>query len=403
MKILFLTSRLPYPPDRGDRLRVYHFAQQLSQEHELTLVSFIKDAEQRKFFRNLQTLFSEIHVIPHTPIQSLFSTAVGLVSGEALQIHYYRSQAMDQLLERLNSRPQYDMVYTHLIRMAPYGLQVKNAFRVLDLTDVISNEIRLSLEHRRPPVKWLYEFELPRLIAAENKYSAMFDENWVISTSERDALQKQSPSAEIRIVANGVDFSSYQPKQQQPNNQSLLFVGHMGVFHNIDAARYLAQEIMPLIYSQHPGATLGIVGAEPAREVQALARIPGVQVRGYLPDLPSALQQACVFAAPIRFAGGIQNKVLEAMATATPVVTTSIVNRGIRAQAGREIILADDPGSFAGAISELLDHPDFGREVGMAGYEFVRRNFSWGQVKQAVNELPISRTRTENTHAPGLF
>lgn len=387
MKILFLTSRLPFPPNRGDRLRVYHFARQLAEEHELTLVSFIRNSEELQHVRDLQPVFREIHVERQPPLRSVLSTAQGLFSQKALQLRYYYSPAMEKRLELLVSRTEFDIVYTHLIRMAPYGLKIKNAVHVLDLTDVISNEIRQSIKYRKLPCKWLYEIELPRLVAAEKLYSGLYEENWVISREEALALGQINPAARVRVVGNGVDFNHFPPKKRQPDSRSLIFVGHMAVFHNIDAAVHLANDILPLLHEEHPDLSLEIIGAQPVKQVLTLEANPSVHVRGYVPNLTNALHQAAIFAAPLRIAAGIQNKVLEAMATATPVVTSSLVNRGIQAQPGTEIIVADDSRTFATALANLLSDPALGREIGWAGYEFVRRNFSWKQVKNAVNNL----------------
>lgn len=387
MKILFLTSRLPYPPNRGDRLRVFHFARMLAGKHDLTLASFISSRSQLSDVPRLKEIFKSVHTVQLHPLRSVINTGVSIFRPDALQVSYYRSRAMRQLLAAIGKQANFDLVYTHLVRMAPYGLLVPARKHILDITDVISKEIRLSLQHRKPPGKWLYEVELAKLVETEQRYTGQFDENWVISQPELLALEEINPTAKIRIVTNGVDYSVFTPKEQQPGSPRIVFVGHMGVFHNVDAAIYLADEIYPAIRQRIPGATLSIVGAEPARQVLDLAQVPGVSVHGYVPDLASVLHEAALFIAPLRFAAGIQNKILEAMATATPVITTPLVNQGIGAQPGRDIVLAEGSSGFVDAAADILADNEKARLLGLNGLRYVREHFRWSLVNQAVDAL----------------
>jgi glycosyltransferase involved in cell wall biosynthesis len=203
-------------------------------------------------------------------------------------------------------------------------------------------------------------------------------------------LQQRCPAATLRVVPNGVDLEAFHPLAAGAVPERLIFVGHLGVPHNIDAALYLAREILPLVAAQAPDCALQLVGAEPDRSLLALNSDPRIEVPGYVPDLNAALNQAQVFVAPLRFAAGVQNKVLEAMAAGRPVVTTPLVNQGLGATAGQDLLTADDPQGLAEQILSLLQNPELARRIGGAGRRFVEAHFSWDAVVQRAADIEAS-------------
>jgi sugar transferase (PEP-CTERM/EpsH1 system associated) len=377
MRLLCLTSRLPYPPNRGDRLRAFHFIEHLSRHHELTLVSFIADDEERDHIRPLQHYCQDVHVLKRSVVRSAVTTGLNLWRNEPLQSLYYRDRAMQRLVDQLVSESSFDAAYIHLFRMAPYLANHTSLYRIVDLTDVISQEVIKSLPYRPWFWRLVYGVERPRIAAFERYVAQHFEETWLIAESDRRALQEAVPKSNIQVVPNGVDVEFFRPLEEPPVANSLIFVGHMGVFHNVDAALFLAQEILPRLQRTFPDCRLTIVGAEPARQIQQLAQNPAVTVTGFVPDLNAYLNKAAVFVAPLRFAAGVQNKVLEAMAAALPVVTTSLVNAGIGAEAGRDLFIADDPETAAAQITILFQQEQVRQQMGAAARAFVRQNFSW--------------------------
>jgi glycosyltransferase involved in cell wall biosynthesis len=189
------------------------------------------------------------------------------------------------------------------------------------------------------------------------------------------------------VVPNGVDVEVFRPLEKSPVANSLIFVGHMGVFHNIDAAVYLAQEILPRLQQTFPDCRLTIAGAEPAPQVRELVQNPAVSVTGFVLDLNACLNEAAVFAAPLRFAAGVQNKVLEAMASGRPVVATTLVNDGIGAKPGRDLIVVDQPEAMVSQIANLFEQAQLQREMGAAARKFVEQNFNWQFAVQRMVEI----------------
>ena len=376
MRILCLTSRLPYPPHRGDRLRAFHIIEHLAAHHELSLASFIAHESEREHIAALEE-HCRVSTVSLSPWRSAAAAAGNVWRREPLQALYYRSRAMRQLVQEMVASTPFDAAYVHLFRMAPYVADHHRLYRVVDLTDVISKEISLSLPYRGLASRLLYRLEGPRIARYERHLAQGFEETWLISEADRRHLAAACPAANLQVVPNGVDTGYFHPTGQNPEPYSLVMVGHMGVLHNIDAARNLAGEILPLVRRQLPDCRLYLVGADPVPEVQRLGRIPGVIVTGFVPDLNQTLNRAAVFVAPLRFAAGVQNKVLEAMAAGRPVVTTGVVNAGLGGTPGQDLLVADGSDAMAAEVVRLLRDGRLRDQVGRAGRDFVRQRYSW--------------------------
>ncbi len=388
MRILCLTARLPYPPNRGDRLRAFHFIRQLATRHQVTLVSFVARAEEEMYRAELAPYCEAIHLVRQSRARSALSVLARCWRPSPLQVAYYHSRPMQQLVNRLLHEEAFDVAYVHLLRMASYVLDAPHMlYRVLDLTDVISRELLASLRFRGLPQQHLFRLEAARVARYERELARLFEETWLISAADRQALCGDCTGMNVQVVTNGIDIAHFRPLPgNEPGNQ-LAFVGHMGVFHNVDAADYLAHELLPLVRQEIPDATLKLVGAEPVGRVRRLAALPGVSVLGFVPDLNQLLNETAVFVAPLRFSAGVQNKVLEAMAAGVPVVATPNVNEGMAAEPGREILLAEDAVGLAAAVVGLLRDDDLRKRVGLAGRAFVERRFRWEGVLERMEKI----------------
>ena len=433
MHLLALTARLPYPPDRGDRLRAYHFLRSLSRDHEITLLSFIADESERVHISPLQEICERVEVVHLPAWRSVLNVALNLWRPLPLQSLYYRSREMQTLVNRVLSETRFEAVYVHLFRMAQFvedggwtmdggrwtvdsgqqttddGLRTAGsrtphlahrtpspAYRILDLTDVISQEIARSMPYRGLLSKVIYTLERPRIERYETWAADHFEETWLISEHDRAHLAARCPQANIRVIRNGVDTQALYPTGEPPQPGLLMFVGHMSVFHNVDAATFLVNEILPLVRAEVPEAAVKLVGAAPSPQIRALEAVPGVQVTGFVDDLNAALNQAAVFVAPLRFAAGVQNKVLEAMATGRAVVTTPLVNRGLGAQVGRDLLTAEGAQPLAAAVIRLLQDADLRRELGQSAREFVQRHYNWDLVRQRVAQIEMRGAKIDS-------
>lgn len=402
MRILLLTSRLPYPPDRGDRLRVFNFIKKMAEQHELFLISFISKDSEKQHLSQLEKYCRYIRLIPKTRLASLISVGLNLWRSEPLQVLYYRSRELHKAVRSHIKEWEIDVVYTHLFRMAPYTAGLTNIYRILDLTDAISLEIGRSLPYRGYFSRLLYIQEFQRIKRYEQAVSSQFDECWLISQNDADELSSGNTKQNFVVIRNGVDINIFHPLQGVEEPDTIAFVGHLGVFHNIDAAKFLTQEIFPVIEREIPGVRLEIIGAEPVEEITAMQIPNKILIPGFVSDLNLALNRAAIFIAPLRFAAGVQNKVLEAMAAGRAVITSSMVAEGIKAISGRDLVVADTPQQFSAAAVDLLKHPSRRNAIGVQARKFVENHFSWDAVNQRLDVIhPIvdqkSKLRKEGT------
>lgn len=387
MRILCLTSRLPYPPYGGDRLRTFHIIEHLSREHELSLASFIASPYERDHLIPFRSLCRDVRVVLMRPFVSALQVLFNLWRSEPMQALYYRCAEMHRLINHMVCDNRFDAVYVHLFRMAPYVSEFSHLYRIVDMTDIISREVACSLPYRKGVSRLIYQLEQPRMNRYEKWVAEHFEEIWLISEAERRSIASECPRGNFQIVTNGVDSESFRPTGRQYNAKTLVFVGNLHTFHNANAAICLARKILPLVRQKVPDCRLYIVGVNPGPSVLRLEKDPAVIVTGFVPDLNELLNRSTVFVAPMRVARGIQNKVLEAMAAGRPVVTTSHVNMGLGAQPGRHLFIADDAQTMANQIVMLLRDEELRKKIGHEAREFVLRTFSWDNVVQRMKNI----------------
>jgi sugar transferase (PEP-CTERM/EpsH1 system associated) len=380
VRILFLTSRLPYPPVRGDRVRTFSFLRAFAERHDVHLVSFVEGADELSRAGPLTSL-ARVDTVALSRSASMVNMGAALLSPRPYQLHYYRSRAMRTAVARALEADSYDLVYVHLFRMAPFALRPdgRPAHRssVVDLTDSISTELALSVPRRPPLVRPAYRWEAAKVRRYERFVAERFGEIWVISEADRAAILELAPSANVVVVPNGVDERLFALRRPAAPEPVVLFVGNLTIPHNVDAVDLLASEVMPRVREEVPGAALRVVGHSPSRRIRDLAARFDFDLAGFVPEITDAYRGGAVFAAPLRFAAGVQNKVIEAMAAGIPVVTSPIGNRGIGASEGEGLVVADGPEAFAGAVTALLRDHGRAAAIGERGRSLVRERYRW--------------------------
>ena len=376
MRILFLTSRLPYPPERGDRFRTYQFLRLFARDHEVTLLSFIANEQDRQNAAHLTPYCEEIRLLPLPPWKSGKNVAMNVWRDFPMQALYYRSRSMQNLVDDLLSSSSFDLAYVHLFRMAQYLDNHPEIYRILDLTDLISFEIRSSIPYQSAVWQLIYRFELPRIAKYEKHIAAYFNEVWFISSRDRDLFIEDGRRLNTQVVPHviGENFTSL--RQNLAGPLKLLFVGHLEVRHNVDAVTYMAKQIMPYILRELPEVEFQIVGAGDTGKVIALDRLPGVRVTGYVSDLKTVFRQNAIAVAPLRYSAGVQTKVVESMAAGLPVVTTSNVNAGLGTLPGRHLLVADTNLDFAAQVLKLARDELLEKRLAEAGRVYVKTYFS---------------------------
>lgn len=394
MKILFITPRLPYPPNRGDRVRVYNFAKALSRKHSLSLISLIQSRDEYKYRKNLQEIFDRVELTFLPSWKSGLNIAAHFFSALPFQVLYFTSRTMERKISKIVAREKLDLIYVFHLRAAQYVSEISGPYKVLDFTDAVSLLLQRLLPHAKIYLKPVYYREWLTTRRYEARIAKKFDENWLISEVDRKAIRELSPGAKICIVPNGVDLDYFVSSGAKTKAKNVLFVGYMGV-ESVDAVLYFYKEIFPFIQEEFPSTKFYVVGANPPRKIIELDRDENVTVTGFAEDLRGYYDNAAVMVAPMRFVVGVQNKILEAMAMEVPVVTTHFGNEGIDARHGKEIFVADDPKEFAGYVIELLKNKKLRDEIGRNARNFVKDHFTWQTVVRRIDEISEQLMQSE--------
>ena len=383
MRLLFVTSRFPYPPLKGDQVIAYHRLRSLGARHEISLLSLVEDEEEAAGAAALEQFCSDVHTVTLPRWRSYANVALRApFSGLPLQLLYYRSPAFHERLRTLCASGRFDVVHAYFHRVAPYCRELQTP-KVLELMDSMQLRMARYVASERPPKRWLYREELRRIRPYERRVVAEFDHVLVVSEQDKEFL----PGDHVTVLPNGVDTDEFAPQPERGRSETLVFSGNMHYEPNIHSVTWFAERCLPRIRAAVPNATLVVAGADPHPAVAALAGKPGVRVTGFVPSMPDALNEAAVAVAPMRSGSGIQNKVLEAMACGLPVVASSLALGGIGARAGEQIVVADDAEETAAAVVALLRDRERAESIGERARDYVVREHSWERAGEEVEEI----------------
>ncbi|MFM9052935.1 MAG: glycosyltransferase, partial [Bacteroidota bacterium] len=354
MKILCITSRVPWPLEKGDKLRAFHQLKHLAKRHEVFLFALTDEPLHPDAMGELKKFCKDVHVHHHSKLRSGINLLNGLFNGLPFQVAYFSSKSGFAAVKSFYEKILPDAVYCQLIRTAEYRKVLpKDVSSVIDYMDVFSK----GVERRIPKVpfylRWLFRMELGRLMNYEREVYSHFNEHTVISEQDRDLLPVEEHST-ITIVPNGVDLSYFKADGSRVIEFDLLFNGNMNYPPNVESAVFLVKEVMPVVWRKKPEARLLISGANPSQEIRALAG-EKVVVTGWVDDVRDSFNRSRILIAPMKSSIGLQNKLLEAMAMGLPCITTELSNNALGAKPGEEIIVAETADSFAKEVLNLLD------------------------------------------------
>lgn len=392
MRILFITARLLYPVNRGDKVRPFNFARVLSQKHTLHLLSFIQSKTEIQHVEALKKWFDFVDTVYLPAWKSYLNMAINVLSGKPLQVSYFKSNQFQKKIDQILRKNEFDMVYIFHLRMAQYFLKRNDVYRGLDLCDSVSFFMGRLVKYAKWYMKPIYAYEISNVKRYERDLMKYFDEYWIISEEDRAQLEGGSFFENVYIVRNGVDMDYFNRNQWTTDNRqqnAIIFVGYMGI-ESVDAIFYFYEQILPVVRKEAPDLKFYIIGANPPDKVNALARDKNIIVTGYVEDLRDWYRKASVAIAPMRFVAGMQNKILEAMAMSLPVVTTFYGNEGINAREGETIFVEDEPDRFAQRILQLLKDDNLRRELGNRARRFVQQNYRWNLVLNRIEEIEKS-------------
>ncbi|MEM7254250.1 MAG: TIGR03087 family PEP-CTERM/XrtA system glycosyltransferase [Pseudomonadota bacterium] len=373
--LLFLAHRIPFPPDKGDKIRSYHLLRFLSHHFEVYLGAFVDDPNDWAHEPTLKGLCAEVYLRGLEPTRKRILSLSGLLSGEALSLPYYRDARLQSWVRDIISTKPIVGAVTFSSTMAQYTLS-SAVPTVADIVDLDSAKWSEYATRASGPMAWVYRREAAKLREVEEDIIRKASAAVLISDTEGKVLDPALRNR-LTVIGNGVDTEYFRPgdfTNPFPDHQKpIVFTGVMDYFANEDAVGWFCREVLPAITNKVPSAAFYIVGSRPTERVRKLAHLPNVTVTGRVEDVRPYLQHAYAVVTPLQIARGVQNKVLEALAMARPLISTSAAMDGI-ASPGTDVVAIEDAATdFAAATIQLLDN----WRQNPVGRQFVEERYGW--------------------------
>jgi polysaccharide biosynthesis protein PslH len=388
---------VPYVPNLI-RTRPYNLITQLADlGHQVEVFALGSDRPDWVDAQALKAKCDAVHYYVQPVWRSFLNSALAMPSTQPLQAVYSWHGGMARQIAERVARNEFDVVHVEHLRGSRYGTFLKSKFPavpiVWDSVDCISHLFQQAASQSRSLFgKLMTRFELPRTQKAEGNLICNFDQVLVTSTADKNALLKLLPqgkqSSPISVLPNGVDLDYFRPNSDiQRDEETIVFSGKMSYHANVSMVKYLVDEIMPRIWKVHPAARLIIVGKDPSSAIREFAKNPLITVTGTVDDIRPYLWRATVSVVPLLYGAGIQNKILEAMATGTPVVTSSRTLSALETIPGREILIADTAEDFSSAVLRLIENKDLQSEIGNAGLTYVQKKHAWKNIASRLVDI----------------
>jgi sugar transferase (PEP-CTERM/EpsH1 system associated) len=373
MRILFLTHRLPYSPNRGDRIRAYHILRTLSTVARVDVFSLVHDDEEASHVDDVRAMADSVETVAVPRLRNLGRALAALPGPQPLTHVLLDGPAITETLSRMVASQTPDVVLAYCSGTARFALETPlDTFPlVLDMVDVDSAKWRALSGSTRPPKAWIYRREARRLSAFEAGIMQRARMTLAVNDREKNELTRLLPDARVTVVQNGIDLSAFRAPTSSDREAHVVFCGVMNYAPNADAAERLGRRIWPLVKARRPHARLLLVGTEPGARIRSLQQDPTIRVTGTVPDVRPYLWNAAVSVAPLETARGVQNKVLEAIAAGLPVVVSPTVSAGLPDEVKGACLVRDSDEAVADALLELLDATpcDRQRRVAQANLE----------------------------------
>jgi polysaccharide biosynthesis protein PslH len=388
-KILYITSRVPDPEIGGFNLRVRGTVRALQKHYDVHLVCLSPQDVDPDSTEILSTETTETRIIRYSRIRSASRSLLRFGSNIPLLTQIYNDGSVSKWVKE--NADSYDLMWCHLIRTAEFARNFEGP-KILDMADAIGHHYSSAAPTGSRLWRRLRQIEANKTTQYELDACRLFDQTYVHTESDRTSLTERDSSIESQIAISPMGIPSElflspasNSAQEAQTIRKIVFLGKMNYEPNIDAVEYFAKEVFPIIQRKYPKMIFQIVGAYPTSRVNRLEELDGVEVTGFVDSPADFLTSAAVVVAPIRSGGGIQNKVIQAMALRRPVVTTSLGATGVGAVSGSDYLVADLADETAECVSRILGDPCLASTLGKNGHDFVRRHFSWSDIGEAIH------------------
>ena len=409
-KLLYLVHRVPFPPNRGDRIRSYHLLRRLAERCDVWLATLADEPVPAETRRELARRCADVAIEPVGQTRWL-RAAASLATGRSATEGLFASPRLRHTVRRWAAEHTFDAALVFCSSMVQYldcpGLAAVPA--VIDLVDVDSQKWLDYADKSSGLKRWLFQLEGCRLRRLERSLPDCAAAITLVSQAEADLFRGVCPNDRTIALANGVDLDYFRPANTGPgtwqslpaqDRSNLVFVGALDYRANVDAACWFVRHVWPLIRQRLPNLTLALVGRNPAAAVERLAAEPGIRVISNVPDVRPYLAAADLAIAPLRIARGIQNKVLEAMAMGKPVIASPAALEGLDAQPDRHLVVADQPEQWTSAIEALLHDEERAFSLGMSARRFVLRHHAWEATFAPLDGLLFPDRPTRGASSP---
>lgn len=388
-KILFITSRFPYPLNKGDKLRVYYQLKYLAEENDVHLIAINEKQIKDKDFNAILNFCKTVNVLVLPIYKRVFQLFLSPFRRIPLQVAYYYNGKLNLEINKIIKDINPDFIHCHLIRTTEYVRNIKRIYKSLDFMDAFGKgmEKRQKIE---PNIfkRFLYYYEKKMLYSYEAKVFEFMDNFCIISSQDKDSI-KSSMASKIKIVPNGVDFEMFYPRTES-KIYDLLFMGNLSYPPNIDAVLFLSNEILPIVKKSKSDIKLLIAGIGAPNKVKQL-QSENITLIENFDDISDSIAISRILLAPMRLSIGLQNKILQAMAMKTPCIVSSLSNNAIKAPNKIAILEANTPQEFSECIIELLNDANKASALGNAGYAFVKQHYSWSKQNELLTDLILNR------------
>jgi sugar transferase (PEP-CTERM/EpsH1 system associated) len=383
MKVLVVLSRVPYPLDKGDKLRAYNQLKELSKKHQLILFALNDSHLDQESIDELKKYCVAITIFPLSKLMIFWNLVRSFFNGMPFQVGYFYSKKAQEKINGLIEKHQPDHIYCQLIRTAEYA-KSSNLPKTLDYMDVFSKGIERRIEKDAFYMKPILKMEYKRLLKYESDVFDNFTNKVIISEQDRAFIPHKNKGL-IQVISNGIDTDFFKPIKRDKEFE-LLFNGNMNYPPNIESAEFLVNAIMPLVWAKLPTVRLLISGTSPNEKVLDLAS-DKVIISGWVEDVRENYSKSKILVAPMQISIGLQNKLLEAMAMQLPCITSSLANNALKAKPGEQILVADQPQEYADLIIDLLTNDAKALQIAKNGYHYVTSNFNWSSSATQLSSL----------------
>ena len=377
MRIFFICRRVPFPPDRGDKIATFNMIRHLSMRHEVHVFCLGDGARDLDNISGVREYAESVTAAPVSGLAIMLRALKALIDGQPLSVAALNSPKLHAAIQRKFSEPAPDLVIVYSCNMAQFAEHFPLVPRIMQFGDLDSLKWRQYAERSSIPLKWIYALEAGRVLVYERHIAHNFSRSLVHTEIEKRDFQRLITQVPIAIVGNGVDLTYFRAAGAAKQPASIVFTGAMDYRPNVDAVIWFCQDVLPLVRAAIPAANFTICGSRPVRAVRRLAKLSGVSVTGRVFDTRPYLDRAEVFVAPLRMARGVQNKLLEALAMGLPCVASTSAWSGTAIAKGEGILAADDPREFAAHIVDLLRDEKRRIEMGRRARAVAEAQCQW--------------------------